>query len=498
MNRGILQLVATRFIYPPSPQILQWLASGQLANRLQRSVRLWVLLTQLYGTESHWAHSLPKTFKYANLRDRLFSSSHPKSDRFNADQITTACPDITCICHRSLNELVFTPDTHQSAPEWQQEVIHLTGLSAKELEKQLQQSHPFATVHRSVREDLKQLCQTGWLASAGTGKYQCRSIPKLPTPPVSNRPTLTFAHLSESQTWELLRVLESVSFVQPNLEVVVRSLWEQVTDISPTSPKLGTEPQKRIFLHLDYILSPEKQESVDTYQEQLESLWHRHEGGIVQFKYWMAAEERKVQLTLYPVCLHYVRRAKYMSAYGIDPKGEFGWHNYRLDRIASKRLTILAWGDPSVPKPLKELWHTGQLPTSEDVESQLEEAWGFDFYLPRELLILRFPPAFARWYVDNTERHPTFEPIAYKQLRSLIAKEVSDSQERQQLLEIVKKCSPEDAYYRAWIRTGDINVIMRLRDWRPNGEVIAPLSIRERLKLEATQELANYEVGSTL
>jgi CRISPR-associated protein (TIGR03985 family) len=100
--------------------------------------------------------------------------------------------------------------------------------------------------------------------------------------------------------------------------------------------------------------------------------------------------------------------------------------------------------------------------------------------------------------VDNTERHPTFEPIAYKQLRSLIAKEVSDSQERQQLLEIVKKSSPEDAYYRAWIRTGDINVIMRLRDWRPNGEVIAPLSIRERLKSEAVQELANYEVGSTL
>jgi CRISPR-associated protein (TIGR03985 family) len=95
--------------------------------------------------------------------------------------------------------------------------------------------------------------------------------------------------------------------------------------------------------------------------------------------------------------------------------------------------------------------------------------------------------------VDNTERHPTFEPITYKQLPSLIAKEVSGPQERQQLLQILNKRSPEDAYYRAWIRTGDINVIMRLRDWRPNGEVIAPLSIRQRLTAEATQELKNYQ-----
>ena len=37
------------------------------------------------------------------------------------------------------------------------------------------------------------------------------------------------------------------------------------------------------------------------------------------------------------------------------------------------------------------------------------------------------------------------------------------------------------------------NVLMRLRDWRPNGEVIAPLSIRQKLHEEAKQELANYQ-----
>lgn len=45
------------------------------------------------------------------------------------------------------------------------------------------------------------------------------------------------------------------------------------------------------------------------------------------------------------------------------------------------------------------------------------------------------------------------------------------------------------------IRTGDINVLMRLRDWRPNGEVIAPLSVRQQLQEEAKQELSNYHCG---
>ncbi|NEQ75696.1 MAG: TIGR03985 family CRISPR-associated protein [Okeania sp. SIO2C9] len=72
------------------------------------------------------------------------------------------------------------------------------------------------------------------------------------------------------------------------------------------------------------------------------------------------------------------------------------------------------------------------------------------------------------------------------------AKKIKNPQEKQQLLNIIKARSPQDAYYYGWIRNGDINVLMRLRDWRPKGEVIAPISIREKLILEAEQELANY------
>ena len=142
---------------------------------------------------------------------------------------------------------------------------------------------------------------------------------------------------------------------------------------------------------------------------------------------------------------------------------------------------------------MSKLCKEGKLPTVEYVEQELEKAWGFNFYLPQDLLIMRFESKFARWYVDDTVRHPTFKPIKYQNLSKLVQKEITDIQDKQKLLNIIKARSPQDAYYCGWIRNGDINVLMRLRDWRPKGEVIAPISIREKLILEAEQELANYD-----
>jgi CRISPR-associated protein (TIGR03985 family) len=105
---------------------------------------------------------------------------------------------------------------------------------------------------------------------------------------------------------------------------------------------------------------------------------------------------------------------------------------------------------------------------------------------------LRFPATFARWYVDNTVRHPTFRSIAYSRLPDLVRQEIPDPLEQQEVLKLIDRRSANDAYSAVWIRAGDINVTMRLRDWRPNGEVIAPLSLRQDIAKEVTQELAHY------
>ncbi len=466
----------------PSPQTLQWLAMGQFANRFQRSIRVWLLLNKLYGNKINWAKSLPQTFTYPELRDKLFAPTHP------TNQLTPQCQNNHCICHQTSADIVFAPENRQFEPQWLAETMQLTGMSEDELHNQLTQ-RPFATVHRTLRDDLKHLAQMGWLQIAAKGKYRCIPYSNLPKPP--NHHASNSINLSITQAEELLRILESIAFVQPNLSVIMDTLWQQIADTT-SSPLLAQTNQQRIFLHLDYILPPETQDKVDNYQEQLEQLWCKPPGGVVQFEYWVAKQERKIQATVYPVCLHYSRRAKYLSAYGIDPDGDFGWHNYRLDRIASEYLTVLPWGSATVPQQLKELWHAGDLPTSAYIQTQLDAAWGFNFYLKKELLILRFPPKFAKWYVDNTFRHPTFRAIKYQQLPKLI-EQISELNQRQQLLKIIENRSAKDSYYTAWIRSGDINVLMRLRDWRPNGEVIAPLSIRQKLHEEAKQELANYQ-----
>jgi CRISPR-associated protein (TIGR03985 family) len=293
--------------------------------------------------------------------------------------------------------------------------------------------------------------------------------------------------------------------VQPNLELLLDSLSELLVTEQDSDRLSKHQTLPHTFVNFDYILPPEVQDRVDDYHKQLEDLWHTADSGVIQFAYQVVQSEKGLdttdfskfssqikQITVYPVCIHYLRRAKYLSAYGIDPDGNMGWHNYRLDRIASQSLTVLAWGDRHVPKHLKQLRNSGKLPTYQEVELELRKAWGFKFYEEPQLLIIRFSEDFARWYVDNTVRHPTFKAIPYAKIPFLLHKSIATDQERDAILSILQKRNSEDRYYQAWIRPSDINIIQRLRDWRPNGEVLAPISLRQRMVNEATQELMHY------
>ena len=466
-----------------------------------RAVRLWALLHLLYGKNSK-IHALPHPFRYIDVRDRLFAPTHGHSDADNATTLSAAC-DSTCRCQQSLQTLLERSDLPYALSHWQQVTIELTDLSPEQISSTLQQS-PFATVHRSIRADLTYLAELGWLKKERQGYFYPvapQHWPEISHPPITStgyRESNALGGLPSAQAWEVLRSLESISFIQPNLDVIIQALWEQLAGQSARNVQV---PERKIFIHLDYILSDTMQEKVDTLQEQIEQLWHGGNSGVIHFDYSYQSTSKKstskkdkpIPITVYPVCLHYARRAKYLSAYGIDPSGTFGWHNYRLDRIASSKLTLLSWNHPQVPSALQALHLSNTLPSPEAVSAALEAAWGFNFYLPRKLLIMRFPPAFAELYVHQTDRHPTFEPVAYEELSSLVKQEIGDRSDQANVLKTLEQKDPKDQYYKAWIRLGDINIVMRLRDWRPNGEVIAPLALRQQMQREAKAELEHYK-----
>ncbi|HIK46932.1 MAG TPA: TIGR03985 family CRISPR-associated protein, partial [Leptolyngbyaceae cyanobacterium M65_K2018_010] len=399
------------------------------------------------------------------------------------------CQGQPCPCQVPTRDWLLRHQPDLSLTDWLTEAAHLSGLALGHLETQLE-ACPFATVHRTLRDDLHWLAQTGWLQPAGRGQWHKVSPHRWPQRPPSLEQEHLGVSLSSRERRDLMHLLESLSFLQPQLAVVLETLWQQFTEAPYARPV--AESPRRLFVHLDYILSATAQERVDQHQEDLEHLWQHPEAGIIQFEYLSGRRQRQFGVTAYPVCFHYVRRAKYLTTYGLTPDQELGWWNYRLDRIVSDRIKILPWGDPAVPPPLRQLRQVGQLPTPQQVEAHLEDAWGFNFYLPKALLIMRFDPTFARWYVDDTQRHPTFGPVAYQALPSLIATH-APATDQAALLDRVAQCSPTDAYYQAWIRLGDTNVTLRLRDWRPNGEVIAPLEVRQQMRAEAEEELNQYQ-----
>jgi len=486
----------------PTPQILHWLVQGNLASSMSRAMRYWVILGMIYRDRQ-----LPDLFRYPDLRDRLYSPQHPTSEKLKAETFINGCSDRHCICANSLNHWL------QATEGTRGQLQALTGFDQQQCETELAQL-PFATVHRSLRGDLEKLAQLGWLKALPRGEFQVLPISHLPQLPAATYwgfsqtretsqltilNTLFKQNLSRQQSLDLLVALETISIVQPNLELLLDSLSELLI-AEQESDRLLSVHQKlpHTFVNFDYILPPEVQDRVDDYHKQLEDLWHTSDSGVIQFEYEMITPKSKKlhkspvknasefskfssrisQVTVYPVCIHYLRRAKYLSAYGIDPEGNIAWHNYRLDRITSEHLKVLAWGDREVPKQLKQLRNSGKLPTSQEVEIELRKAWGFKFYEEPQLLLIRFSEDFARWYVDNTVRHPTFKAIAYTKIKVLLQKAIPNAHDRNTILAILEQRNPSDRYCQAWIRPNDVNIIQRLRDWLPNGEVLAPVSLR--------------------
>lgn len=277
--------------------------------------------------------------------------------------------------------------------------------------------------------------------------------------------------------------LEMIGFLDPNLPLLAEQISEQVH-----------EETHRVFLYVDYLVpeSTQKQDDVDQLQGELQEIWESEPILPLLLTYHSAHQNLVKECVVYPVCIYYMERAKYLCAYGSTPKDEINWHNYRLDRICSKRLVPLDWEDPRVPQLLREKYEDEQLPTPKTVQTKLKQAWGFDFYKPSVLMLLRFDQDFHDCYIRGTFLHHTFESVDYMQVASLLRQHTPDPEHRSTLLEILQSRSPTDAYYKAQYRATDYHVTRRLRAIGPEVEVLLPWDLRQQMTLDIQQTWSRY------
>ncbi|MBD2433785.1 MULTISPECIES: TIGR03985 family CRISPR-associated protein [Fischerella] len=450
----------------PNVELLQWLARGSLKQNLQRAVRLWVWLSSLYG-ENRLA--LNDAFTYAQWRDVFFTSTHPKGET------VPKLHDENCPCAKTTAQWLFDPKIGISEIEWKKSVVFHAGINKSQLDELLK-ARLFGVTRRSLQADLETLAELGWLVYKNQ-KYD--RVTELPLRPTTINNEVNIAKLG---AYEL-------NFLEEDLSAIAENHSQKINGV------------QRFFLKLDYVIPRSTIDLVEDWQYKLRQLWTKTPVPPIKLTYNSAKVRDTVGCIVYPVCIYYMQRAVYLCAYGESPLRQGDWYNFRLDRI--QNMIPLDWTNPQLPHILLQRYQQTSLPTPDDIAVAMSKAWGFDFYLPAQLMLLRFEREFHDRYVKGTERHDTFAKITYQQAQHLIRREVQQAEPQRALLKILANRSPNDAYYQVSIRYQDHkyrdnNVIMRLRAWRPKCEVLLPFDLRQSIAAEVAKEFLFYHQNSLL
>jgi CRISPR-associated protein (TIGR03985 family) len=433
---------------PPDVELLQWLARGSLKQNLARAIRLWVWLHSLYGDE-HERLELPKVFTYKGWRDAFFSPSHPKGEA------QPNLHDANCACVKLTTDWLFTEKTGQSEMTWREAIQQHSAIADSTLDNLLQ-SRLFAVTRRSLFGDLEMLVELGWLHLHNSGYQRVEQLPRRP--------------LRRETQWVSNEFgIYDLGFLSPNLETVAQTLAQPIQEV------------QRFYLEADYIIA-HTQERVERWLERFKEIWESAPLPV-QLQY-ASARYGITACVVYPVCIYYSQRALYLCAFGETPSQTGEWYNYRLDKL--QQLHVLTWADARVPHFLRRRRHS--LPQPNYIQTQLHHAWGFDYYLPDQLMLLRFDRQFHDRYIAGTFRHKTFHRITHDE-----AIHVVQEAKRRSLLKLIQSRPAEDAYYTVIYREGDTNVGLRLRSWRPNVEVLLPWKLRQTILANIQAEWQFYQ-----
>ncbi len=467
------------FEISPNPTLLQKLAKGSLeqSQNLTRAVRLWVLLRWLYSDGGYAA--LPNSFTYADWRKAFFSENHQDEkleDIENHQDSNCACTKIT---QQWLSEY------EVEIEQWQYTLQQQIPIPNSELE-QLLAERLFAQVRKSLQSDFDLLVSRDWLQrltnTPGRSKQYCR-MKTLPIVSESNNYSLDTNLTPKTQAY-VASTLGKLSFLDPSFPVLAEQISAEEVE----------EDKNRVFLYVDYVI-PESsylEDRVDQIQSELQEIWDSGKIPPLLLTYRSAHQNLIKECVVYPVCIYFMERAKYLCGYGTTPRDEINWYKYRLDRIMSKHLEALDWQDPRIPQLLREQYRANCLPTPKTVNSMLKEAWGCDFYKETGLLLLRFERDFHQSYIEGISIHEKFKAIDCDRAARLIRQYTPNPEQRQTLLEVLQSRPTTDIYYEVSYRLTDYYVVRWLRALGSKVEILLPLELRQQLALDIQRTWNQY------
>lgn len=466
----------------PSVALLQILARGSLKQNLPKAVRLWVILRSLYGGSNDPVYlNLPEKFTYKQWRNQFFIIDNSKQ-HIDRDKIPSLHHK-DCRCAIALADWLFNLELspanmlHISEQEWKESFFQMYSLSENQLDTLLSsgsEGRLFGVTGKNIQQNhFQTLMELGWLEwsknDEGDDAYaKVKDVPQL------------FIN-GFGKDYRLIPQTLTGFITQQHMTDILDDYLDPINNT------------QRFFVHLDYVVSKQNVETVEKHTEKLKTIWAKNPVPPLKISYQSASNwlEENPHI-IYPICIYYFQRAAYLCAFGEKPKTKnIGWYNYRLDNL--KKLEELDWNNPQIPSDLRQKYITNKLTSPEYIQQQMQEAWGFDFYRQPALMLLRFEPNFHEAYIQNSFRHHTFRRLnSTEQVKKIIDQSAKNLDQKAMLMKIVSDY-PDDAYYKVNYRLDENNIIMRLRAWGPNVEVLLPLELRDRMARDLRQTWQLYQ-----
>ena len=456
----------------PTPENLQTLVGSCLIFEdilvLNKAIRMWYILCLVHENSGYKYRLTRKEWQ-----DRLSDS-----DR-QASQSLRETGDIRELM---IPELLFLQDRAKSWDKWKMKFIEfqqmygikeMRGEKGKKYELAPDRLKAFAVTSKTIQNTFKSLLERNILCLVDCehkhyqkqprrcdGKCQCIDL--------TGWQISTDKSINSSSTFNSEDSLKN-SEATTNFSSYINLFVEPINEVS------------RFYIYSDYQQLDPHKDKIKNIQDKLDAIWRKEKPVPVKLSY-ESASRGKYDAIVYPLVIHYYQRGFYLYAYGkVDGSDESCcWHNYRIDRIET--IDILSWESDNIYQDIRDKCYDkdDQDLIIEEIEDRMNAAYGFDFYLKTGEMLLRFNREFHDRYIKNTWRHNKFELIEGEELETFVEQKKSKGEISPLIAERVNRFA-QDAYYKMKYRIGDNTVIMRLRAWGQNVEVLAPLDLRKRM-----------------